>query len=268
MKQFKTLFKTKRFTLVLLYLLLATTTGVAQASMEPLVEQGNAAYNEGDFQKAISLYEQTLKMGQHSAALYFNLGNSYYRLNKVAESIYYFEKAKLLNPKDEDIQVNSAFAQNMTIDAIENLPESQIAQFQKSLFGVFSFFTWSVLTVLLLWVFVGFFLGYLFFKSTQLKRSFFFSAMLVLVVFIISFFVTFTIDKQDKNTQYAILFSDQIDIWSEPNLQGDLLFTLHEGTKVQLLDKLEEWQKIRIANGSEGWIRNASLRKLESAITK
>ena len=114
MKQFKTLFKTKRFTLVLLSLLLATTTGVAQASMEHLVEQGNAAYNEGDFQKAISLYEQTLKMGQHSAALYFNLGNAYYRLNKVAESIYYFEKAKQLNPKDEDIQVNSAFAQNMT----------------------------------------------------------------------------------------------------------------------------------------------------------
>jgi tetratricopeptide (TPR) repeat protein len=207
-------------------------------------------------------------MGQHSAALYFNLGNSYYRLNKVAESIYYFEKAKQLNPKDEGIQVNSAFAQNMTIDAIENLPESQIAQFQKSLFGVFSFSTWSVLTVLLLWVFVGLFLGYLFFKSAQLKRSFFFSAMLVLLVFITSFFVTFTIDQQDKNTQYAILFSDQIDIWSEPNLQGDLLFTLHEGTKVQLLDKLEEWQKIRIANGSEGWIRNASLRKLESAITK
>ena len=180
----------------------------------------------------------------------------------------YLEKAKQLNPKDEDIQVNSAFAQNMTIDAIENLPESQIAQFQKSLFGVFSFSTWSVLTVLLLWVFVGLFLGYLFFKSAQLKRSFFFSAMLVLLVFITSFFVTFTIDQQDKKTQYAILFSDQIDIWSEPNLQGDLLFTLHEGTKVQLLDKLEEWQKIRIANGSEGWIRNASLRKLESAITK
>jgi SH3-like domain-containing protein len=92
--------------------------------------------------------------------------------------------------------------------------------------------------------------------------------MLVLLVFLTSFFVTFTIDQQDKNTQYAILFSDQIDIWSEPNLQGDLLFTLHEGTKVQLLDKLEEWQKIRIANGSEGWIRNASLRKLERAITK
>jgi len=199
MKQFKIIFKTKRFILVLLSLLTVTTTVVAQASMEPLFEQGNTAYNEGDYQKAISLYEQTLKMGQHSAALYFNLGNAYYRLNKVAESIYYFEKAKQLNPKDEDIQINGAFAQNMTIDAIENLPESQIAQFQKSLFGIFSFSTWSLLTVVLLWIFLGLFLGYLFFKSVQLKRSFFFSAMLVLLVFTTSFFVTFTIDQQNKN---------------------------------------------------------------------
>ena len=139
MKQFKNFFAVKWITFVLLSLFMTTTTVVAQASMEPLVEQGNTAYNEGDYQKAISLYEQTLKMGQHSAALYFNLGNAYYRLNKVAQSIYYFEKAKQLNPKDEDIQINSAFAQNMTIDAIENLPESQIAQLQKicSGFSVF-----------------------------------------------------------------------------------------------------------------------------------
>ena len=67
-----------------------------QASMESLFKEGNDAYNEGAYQKAVSFYEQTLKMGQHSAALYYNLGNAYYRLNKVAESIYYFEKARRL----------------------------------------------------------------------------------------------------------------------------------------------------------------------------
>ena len=231
-------------------------------------DNANAAYNAGQFEKAVMLYKQILESGQHSAELYFNLGNSYYRLNQVGESIFYFEKAKQLEPTDEDISVNSAFAQNMTIDAIENLPESQIAQLQKNLFGIFSFSVWAGLTVVLLWIFVGLFLGYLFSKSVQLKRTFFFSAILVLLVFTTSFFITFAIDQQDKNTQYAILFSNQIDIWSEPNLQGDLLFTLHEGTKMQLLDKLDEWQKIRIANGSEGWIRNASLRKLDVTIPK
>ena len=243
-------------------MLLVPSLSSGQASMEPLFEEGNTAYNEGDYSKAISLYEQTLKLGQHSAALYYNLGNAYYRLNKVAESIYYFEKAQLLNPKDKDLQINSAFARNMTIDAIEFLPESQLTQLKNRLFNSFSFYTWSIMTVVLLWIFVGLFLGYLLFKSTQLKRSFFFSSLVVLVLFSGSFIITFSIDQQKKNTQFGILFSNQIDIWSEPNQQGELLFTLHEGTKVQLLDNLEEWQKIRIANGSEGWIKNASLRKL------
>ena len=239
-----------------------------QASMESLFKEGNDAYNEGAYQKAISFYEQTLKMGQHSAALYYNLGNAYYRLNKVAESIYYFEKAKQLDSQDEDIKINSAFAQNMTIDAIENLPESQIAQLQKWIFEIFSFSIWSYLTVAFLWIFAGLFIGYLFFKSVSLKRNFFFSAIGIFFLFIGSFFITFSIDKRLKNTHYAILFSNKIDIWSEPNQQGELLFTLHRGTKIQVLDVLEDWQKIRIANGSEGWIRNVSLRKLEDTIPK
>jgi len=84
-----------------IFLLVNTSALFAQASMESLVEQGNEAYNQGDYRKAIAFYEQTLSMGQHSAALYFNLGNAYYKLNNVAESVYYFEKAQQLNPKEK-----------------------------------------------------------------------------------------------------------------------------------------------------------------------
>ncbi|MGA1545841.1 MAG: SH3 domain-containing protein, partial [Flavobacteriaceae bacterium] len=120
-----------------------------------------------------------------------------------------------------------------------------------------------VLSVVLLWIFVGLFLGYLFSNTVALKRSFFFSSLIILLLFLGSFSITFSIDQENKNTHYAILFSPEIEIWSEPNPQGEFLFTLHEGTKFQLLDDLEDWQKIRIANGSEGWIRNAVFRKLD-----
>ena len=145
----------------------------AQSSMESFFEQGNTSYNEGDYEKAVTHYKQTLKLGQHSAAIYFNLGNAYYKLNNVAESIYYFEKAKQLSPNDQDIQVNSSFAQNMTIDAIELLPESQLLQFQNKIFNSFVFSTWTVITIVLIWIFVTLFLLYIFSKSTQFKRTFF-----------------------------------------------------------------------------------------------
>jgi len=236
----------------------------AQASMESVFKQGNSAYNKAEYQKAISLYEQTLKMGQISAELYYNLGNAYYKLNNIAESIYYFEKAKQLDPNDEDIIINSNFAKNMTIDAIEKLPESQIVTFQKKIYGIFNFSYWSYLTVILFWIFSGLFLVYVFIKSASLKQTFFFIALGILIFFMISFLITYSIEEKEKNTNFAILFSNQKDIWSEPNQQAELLFSLHEGTKVEVLDILENWKKIRIANGSEGWIENASLRYLNN----
>ena len=238
----------------------------AQASMESVFKQGNSAYNKAEYQKAISLYEQTLKMGQISAELYYNLGNAYYKLNNIAESIYYFEKAKQLDPNDEDIIINSNFAKNMTIDAIEKLPESQIVTFQKKIYGIFNFSYWSYLTVILFWIFSGLFLVYVFIKSASLKQTFFFIALGILIFFMISFLITYSIEEKEKNTNFAILFSNQKDIWSEPNQQAELLFSLHEGTKVEVLDILENWKKIRIANGSEGWIENASLRYLNNDI--
>ena len=87
-------------------------------------------------------------------------------------------------------------------------------------------------------------------------------SLVSIVLVICSFIITFSANAQQKNKEYAILFSDQLDSWSEPNLRSEIKFSLHEGTKVELLDSLDEWKKIRIANGSEGWIKNASLRNL------
>tara|TARA_S200000501_G_C20700888_1_gene689459 strand:+ start:193 stop:978 length:786 start_codon:yes stop_codon:yes gene_type:complete len=249
--------------LIILIILFVLETSFGQTTPEFLFNEGNKAYNAADYENAISLYEQTIKMGNHSAELYYNLGNANYRLNKVAESIYYFEKAKLMRPKDKDILTNSAFANNMTIDAIEKIPISQIDQINKFIIGIFSFEIWTYFTLILLWIFTILFLGYLFFIRTILKRRFFFSSLGILLLFIFSFSITYSIDQNEKNRKFAILFSKQIDIWSEPNQQGDRLFVLHEGTKIQLLDSLEEWQKIRIANGSEGWIKEALFKKIK-----
>ena len=84
------------------------------------------------------------------------------------------------------------------------------------------------------------------------------------MLFVGSLSISFTLDQQQKETQYAILFSNNIDIWSEPNQRGEIQFTLHEGTKIQLLEALDEWNKIRIANGSEGWIKNAKFKSLNN----
>ncbi len=240
----------------------------AQASMQPLFEEANQAYNEGEYSKAVALYEQVLKTGQHSTELYFNLGNTHYRLNNVAESIFYYEKAKQLDPTSEPVLINSVFAKNMTLDAIEPLPQSQLQVLESKLLSLFSLRIWGVFTIVLFWLFVMLFLGYLFVVSSILKRTLFFTSLLTLFLGLTSFSIGLVKNNKEKKLNEAILFSTQIDVWSEPNAQGELLFTLHEGTKMEWLDTLEEWNKIRIANGSEGWIKNAELRSLKENLFK
>lgn len=93
------------------------------------------------------LYKEILEAGDHSAALYYNLANSYYRLNQVGESIFYFEKARQLDPKDEDLNINIVFAQNMAIDAVEVLPKSQITLLSEKIFTLFSSEGWAYFIV-------------------------------------------------------------------------------------------------------------------------
>ena len=78
-----------------------------------------------------------------------------------------------------------------------------------------------------------------------------------------SLFIAVIKSDNTSDTTYGLLFNDKIEVWAEPNSRAEVLFLLHEGTKVQMLDQLQEWQKIRIANGSEGWIKNAKVRSLK-----
>lgn len=226
-------------------------------------DNANAAYNAGQFEKAVMLYKQILESGQHSAELYFNLGNSYYRLNQVGESIFYFEKAKQLEPTDEDINVNSAFAQNMAIDAVEVLPKSQVTQLKDNIIEFFSQEGWAYFIILLEWLFVLFWGLYLWNKIPFIKRTFFVTSLILAFLLIGSLFIAVIKSANTSDTTYGILFNEKMEVWAEPNSRAEVLFLLHEGTKVQMLDQLQEWQKIRIANGSEGWIKNAKVRSLK-----
>ena len=248
--------------LMLLFVMLFISVGLGQDNHQTF-ENGNTAYNAGQFEKALLLYKKILESGEHSAALYFNMGNCYYRLNNVAESIFFFEKAKQLKPFDEDISINSAFAQNMAIDAVELLPISQVTKFKEGLVELFNQEGWALVLTLLSWLLVIFWGLYLKNKTPLFKRVFFVSTILTALFLASSVSISVIKSADEAATTYGILFNEKIEVWAEPNTRAEGLFILHEGTKVQLLDALQEWQKIRIANGSEGWIKDGSVRSLK-----
>lgn len=233
------------------------------AQNEPLFDQATEAYNVGEYERAIDYYLEILNNGQHSAALYYNLGNSYYKLNEIAPSIYYYEKALLLKPNDPEIKNNLAYAQNMTLDAIEKLPETGLSKIYGSVIGFLSFDQWSYLAIVFMVLFVFFYIAFYSFNYSSRKRISFVIGIVFLILAIVSVVFAFLQYNRFSADQPAIVFAEETSVKSEPNQRSQEAFALHEGTKVHVLDRLNEWKKIKIADGSMGWILEEDIKMLK-----
>jgi len=224
--------------------------------------QGRDFYKEAQYEKAISVWESILDSGEHSAALYFNLGNAYYKLHQTAPSIYFYEKALLLAPNDKEILNNLAFAQNMTIDAVEALPQNIFTKWYNNSLGTFTFNGWAWISIVCILLFVILFLNY-YFVYSEFKKRFYFSTSLFCLIFGIGSFVfAYVSYEQFTNNRSAIIFAESTEVRSEPLLRSQVSFTLHQGTKVSITNEDGEWQRIELADGKEGWMLKTELKVL------
>jgi tetratricopeptide (TPR) repeat protein len=246
-----------------IFLLLLCSFSAAFAQNDILFESASKAYNEGNYQEAIDNYHEILKSGQHSAELYFNLGNSYYKVNKIGPSIYYYEKALLLAPNDDEIINNLAFAQKMTIDAITPMPETAITRIMANVKNILTFDQWAYTAVVFMMLFVILYLAFYFFRFADRKRIAFIVSMVCLVGMVMSILFAVFQYRDYTQTQPAIIFATEAAVKEEPNNRSATLFDLHEGSKVYVEEELNDWNKIRLADGKNGWIPASDLRLLK-----
>ncbi|MCK0161341.1 SH3 domain-containing protein [Allomuricauda sp. F6463D] len=247
--------------IALLLCLFLVTFGFSQN--EDLFNKATELYNNGEYSAAIENYEQIIENGKHSASLYFNMGNCYYKLNSIGPSIYYYEKALLLSPNNKEIQNNLRFAQNMRLDAIEEMPKTELSRIYNAVVGMFSNDQWAYLAVGLVFLFVLAYMAYYFLRSANQKRAAFISSIFSLALAFICVLMAYLSHQQYKKNDFAIVFNKEVNINSEPNNNSNTIFTIHEGTKVNVLEELDDWKRIRIADGQTGWLLAETIRPLK-----
>lgn len=244
---------------IILIFLFITQILVAQKSFE----KANALYQKGNYEQAISEYESVLAGKQHSSELYFNLGNCYYKLNKVAPAIYNYEKALMLNPDDLETQNNLRFAQKMTIDEIKEIPKVGFTKTLHNLTSTFHYNTWAWISVVLSAVFLLFFIGYYLSQKSLYKRIFFFGMFVLFFLLFSCVFIAITEKNTFDNENPAIIFAEIVVVKSEPQRASTTTFTLHEGTKVFIVGTMEGWKKIELTDGTEGWVEKDAIKEIK-----
>ena len=238
--------------------------GVAGQAQDPdsLFVQANKSYQQEDYLKALELYNEIESQNVISGELFYNMANVYYKTNKVAHAIYYYEKALRIEPNNRDILFNLQFAKRMTLDNIEELPKSLSQKFREFVVLKFTYNVWAIISVSFAFLFAFLFLLYHFSYSTSVKRIYFITSGITVIFIALSLLFSYQNHKYITNTRTAIIFAQQVQVKSAPTKSGEVNFKLHEGTKVFVLESLDNWVKIKIADGKMGWIEEEDMKEL------
>jgi len=240
---------------LVLFLFFSTTLMAQDGNGKQLFDDANTAYNNGDFEAAIDGYTKIEDMGQESAMLFFNKGNAYYKLKNYPMSILYYEKALALEPNNEDIKTNLQIANLTKVDKIDPLPQPIFQRWWESVKNSLAPNAWAWLTVALLALALAFLLVFFLSRVQALRKTGFFMSLVFIVAFVLSV-VFAALSRHDSLTHDdAIIITPSVTMMSAPVRSGEELLVLHEGTKVKVIDKIDEWNKVRLADGNIGWIK-------------
>ena len=246
---------------ILFLLVFAAMIGYASPQTDNILV-GNKAYTTGAYSKAIEMYKKVVDAGFESPELFYNIGNSYYKMSDYASAILWYERARRIDPGNEDIEFNLNVANTKISDKIEPLPEMFYKRWFNAVLQMFSVDMWAAVCVVLF--IAGLLCGVLYISSRVLvlrKIGFWLGIGLL---FLAGFSLLFAWSSYSftKATSEAIVFAPTITVKSSPDDKSTDLFVVHEGTKVRLLDNISGWYEIRIANGSVGWLPVTSLEKI------
>lgn len=217
--------------------------------------QADSAYINNDFASAVYLYENILANQGESADIYYNLGNSYYKMDNIAKAIVNYEKALVLNPADGDIRFNLELAQSKTVDKVTPMSEIFLVTWMKNLTDLMSEKGWAKMGITTFILMLSMLALYFFSKKIALKKIGFISAVCLLFICVLANIFASSQKNKAESHGEGIIMAPSVTVKSTPNDGGTDLFILHEGHKVTIKDNtMREWKEIQLEDGNVGWV--------------
>ena len=249
----------KKYVLQVILLAVFASAVFANTEINSLMQSGNELYKNSQYQSAIDEYNKLVKQGYEGTSLYYNLGNAHYRLGKVGFAILYYEKALKFSPGDEDTKHNLALAKRNLKDKVDELPPFFIFNIWEGMLASFSVSGWTIIAYIIFILLLLSVIAYFFSRSvTQQRISFFIGVGFLILLF---FSISLIAVKMNKefNIKDGIIVENIVTVKSSPDSSSKDEFVIHEGLKVRLEDKVDDWVKIRLADGKIGWIMERSI---------
>jgi len=244
---------------ILLFLILSITDTSFAKNIDEQMQQASAFYRNGEFDKAIKIYEDLRSEQYEGTSLHFNLANSYYRIGKLGYAILNYERALKISPSDDDVKHNLAFASLSTVDRIQPLPTFFLFEWWDSILASLSINGWTYVVFLFYILLMILIVAYFFAKTIFQQKLILFSGLGTLIILSITVSLLIVKINREETLIGGVVIEQSITVKTSPDPKSTDAFVIHEGLKVNLEDQLDEWVKIRLADGKVGWVENNSV---------
>lgn len=229
-----------------------------QTDPKQIFAEGNKLYQDGQYDQAIEKYESIITGGWQNADVYYNLGNSYFKIKKIGKSILNYERALRLSPNNDNFRFNLDYANSfITVSPVE----------RSFLFVVYNWWIHLIslnqlviLTCIIFWLFIGCIIALLFNKENSAIRRWVLISGIIFIIFAVWSSVVF---YNLEIIQKAIVVKAPAEARSGPGPDFSAGFTVPEGKKVIIIKEQGSWYEIGIKEeGLKGWIEKEVIEKI------
>lgn len=228
-------------------------------TVEVLWDAANTAYINNRYADAEAIYEQILATGETSAKLYYNLANACFKQEELGRAILFYRRALRLQPGDADIRYNLSVAEARTKDTIERIPEFFLVTWLRALRHTMSATAWTVWSIVWLLVALSLVLFYLLAQRLSLRKVGFYGTLAALLLFVVTTWFAAASRTEQIGEKEAVVISLSAAVKASPDRASTDLFVLHEGTVVEVTNRLGDWCEVMIADGKKGWTEQSRI---------
>ncbi|MCD4777983.1 MAG: tetratricopeptide repeat protein [Desulfobacterales bacterium] len=255
-------------TVSLLFLLSVNTVcaldGDVDGGSENIFFKANQFYFNGEFEKAVQLYESILKNHQSNlifqsesrGELFYNIGNCYFRSGQKGNALLNYERARRFIPRDADLKYNIEYVHDLTEDNLSQ-PENIISE----IFGV-NFFSQTELATVFCLVNLILFLFLtirIFFRAEWI----FYVIIIFSICWIVSGISFGIMLKQTIFDDRVVILAKEVDVLAGPDKEDTLLFKVHEGTLAYQERNESGFSLIRLPDSKRGWLVSSAIEAIE-----
>jgi len=236
----------------------------AEDSQDPrsIFYKANALYEQREYEKASEEYAKILAADLKSGPLYFNIGNTFFKMGKIGYAILAYKKAQRLMPGDSDLKSNLAYAQSLTEDsALSALPQDRIVWLFKFPFREYSLNTVAIVLIVLYLMLIAMLLTGIINPVFKRRMTILFYPVLVGLILTLGAFSVRYYDEEALS--HGVIVAKEAECKYEPIDKSNNYFTLKEGQEVLVLVTRNGWSRIKRLDGKLAWVKSDAVEEID-----